>query len=170
MSHTRNELLKAYKEGIQKVWVTNFGAIKPLEQKLSFYAKLAWEADGDANRDLETFDETIFLTRWLDSMFTGQPGKAAAALLLEFDQLTNARKLEHMDDDCFSQTAFGDEAAARMHRYEYICSELEKIYENLPEQEKDAFFQMILMKVQAAYFTNGMYYYADRSHLCLRQG
>ena len=25
MSHTRNELLKAYKEGIQKVWVTNFG-------------------------------------------------------------------------------------------------------------------------------------------------
>ena len=60
-------------------------------------------------------------------MFTGQPGKAAAALLVEFDQLTNARKLEHMDDDCFSQTAFGDEAAARMHRYEYICSELEKI-------------------------------------------
>lgn len=170
MSHTRNELLKAYKEGIQKVWVTNFGAIKPLEQQLSFYAKLAWEADGDANRDLETFDETIFLTRWLDSMFTGQPGKATALLLLEFDQLTNARKLEHMDDDCFSQTAFGDEAAARMHRYEYICSELEKIYENLPEQEKDAFFQMILMKVQAAYFTNGMYYYADRSRLCIRQG
>ena len=170
MSHTRNELLKAYKEGIQKVWVTNFGAIKPLEQQLSFYAKLAWEADGDTNRDLETFDETIFLTRWLDSMFTGQPGKAAAALLVEFDQLTNARKLEHMDDDCFSQTAFGDEAAARMHRYEYICRELEKIYENLPEQEKDAFFQMILMKVQAAYFTNGMYYYADRSRLCIRQG
>ena len=75
-----------------------------------------------------------------------------------------------MDDDCFSQTAFGDEAAARMHRYEYICRELEKIYENLPEQEKDAFFQMILMKVQAAYFTNGMYYYADRSRLCIRQG
>ena len=24
-----------------------FGAIKPLEQQLSFYAKLAWEADGD---------------------------------------------------------------------------------------------------------------------------
>ena len=32
------------------------------------------------------------------------------------------------------------------------------------------FFQMILMKVQAAYFTNGMYYYADRSRLCIRQG
>lgn len=79
MSHTRNELLKAYKEGIQKVWVTNFGAIKPLEQQLSFYAKLAWEADGDANRDLETFDETIFLTRWLDSMFTGQPGKSSSS-------------------------------------------------------------------------------------------
>lgn len=105
MSHTRNELLKAYKEGIQKVWVTNFGAIKPLEQQLSFYAKLAWEADGMPIAILKPLTK-LFLTRWLDSMFTGQPGKATAPLLLEFDQLTNARKLEHMDDDCFSQTAF----------------------------------------------------------------
>ncbi len=170
MAHTRNELLKAYKEGIQKVWVTNFGAIKPLEQQLSFYAKLAWEADGDAHRDLETFDETIFLTRWLDSMFSGQPGAKLAPLLLEFDQLTNARKLEHMDDDCFSQTAFGDEAAERMHQYEHLCSEIETIYETLPAPEKDAFYQLVLMKIQAAYFTNGMYYYADRSRLCMRQG
>ncbi len=170
MAHTRNELLKAYKEGIQKVWVTNFGAIKPLEQQLSFYAKLAWEADGDAHRDLETFDETIFLTRWLDSMFSGQPGAKLAPLLLQFDQLTNARKLEHMDDDCFSQTAFGDEAAERMHQYEHLCSEIEAVYETLPAVEKDAFYQLVLMKVQAAYFTNGMYYYADRSRLCMRQG
>ncbi len=170
MAHTRNELLKAYKEGIQKVWVTNFGAIKPIEQQLSFYAKLAWEADGDAHRDLETFDETIFLTRWLDRMFSGQPGAKLAPLLLEFDQLTNARKLEHMDDDCFSQTAFGDEAAERMHQYEHLCSEIEAIYETLPAAEKDAFYQLVLMKVQAAYFTNGMYYYADRSRLCMRQG
>ena len=170
MAQTRNELLKAYKEGIQKVWVTNFGAIKPLEQQFSFYAKLAWEADGDAHRDLETFDETVFLTRWLDSMFSGQPGAKLAPLLLEFDQLTNARKLEHMDDDCFSQTAFGDEAAERMHQYEHLCSEIEAIYETLPAAEKDAFYQIVLMKVQAAYFTNGMYYYADRSRLCMRQG
>ncbi len=170
MAHTRNELLKAYKEGIQKVWVTNFGAIKPLEQQLSFYAKLAWEADGDAHRDLETFDETIFLTRWLDRMFSGQPGAKVAPLLLEFDQLTNARKLEHMDDDCFSQTAFGDEAAERMHKYEHLCKEIEAVYETLPAEEKDAFYQLVLMKVQAAYFTNGMYYYADRSRLCMRQG
>ena len=66
--------------------------------------------------------------------------KSSSSAPSRIDQLTNARKLEHMDDDCFSQTAFGDEAAARMHRYEYICRELEKIYENLPEQEKDAFF------------------------------
>lgn len=170
MAHTRNELLKAYKEGIQKVWVTNFGAIKPLEQQLSFYAKLAWEADGDAHRDLETFDETIFLTKWLNSMFSGQPGAKLAPLLIEFDQLTNTRKLEHMDDDCFSQTAFGDEAAERMHKYEHICSEIEAVYESLPAPEKDAFYQLVLMKVQAAYFTNGMYYYADRSRLCMRQG
>lgn len=170
MAHTRNELLKAYKEGIQKVWVTNFGAIKPLEQQLSFYAKLAWEADGQAWRQLETADESVFLTKWLDSMFTGNIGEKMTPLLLEFDQLTNVRKLEHMDDDCFSQTAYGDEAAQRMHRYETLCRKIGAVYDCLQEEEKDAFFQLVLMKVQAAYFTNGMYYYADRSRLCMKRG
>lgn len=170
MAHTRNELLKAYNEGIQKIWVTNFGAIKPLEQQLSFYARLAWEADGSKERNLETEDEKIFLTKWIDSMFSGSVGCELAPMLLEFDQLTNVRKIEHMEDDCFSQTAYGDEAAERMHRYEYLCEEIGKIYDVLREEEKDAFFQLVLMKVQAAYFTYGMYYYADRSRLCMRQG
>lgn len=170
MAQTRNELLKAYEEGITKVWVTNFGAIKPLEQQLSFYAKLAWEADGRRERDLEIFDEEIFLRNWIDSMFSGGIGTQLAPLLLQFDQITNVRKLEHMDDDCFSQVNYGDEAAARLHAYEMLCEEIGEIYDNLKKEEKDAFFQLVLMKVQAAYFTNGMYYYADRSRLCIRQG
>lgn len=167
LAHTRNELLKAYEEGIRKIWVTNFGAIKPLEQQISFYAALAWEA---GKKDALTDNEELFLEKWIDDTFSGGFGKELAPCLLSFDQLTNTRKVEQMDMDAFSQTAYGDEAAGRIHRYEEMFQKVNRIWKSLPRQEQDAFFQMIAMKFHAAYFTNLMYYYADRSVLCMEQG
>ena len=136
LAHTRNELLKAYEEGIRKIWVTNFGAVKPLEQQLSFYAALAWDA---GKENALTDREEAFLEKWIDSMFSGGYGKELAGYLTEFDQLTNARKVEQMDADAFSQTAYGDEAAARIHRYERLFESVNRIWKELPEQEQDAF-------------------------------
>lgn len=167
LAHTRNELQKAYEEGIRKIWVTNFGAIKPLEQQISFYAALAWEA---GRENALTNDEELFLIKWIDDSFSGGYGKELAPSLLEFDQLTNTRKIEQMDMDAFSQTAYGDEAAGRIHRYEEMFQKVNRIWRLLPKEEQDAFFQMIAMKFHAAYFTNLMYYYADRSVLCVKQG
>ena len=166
LAHTRNELKKAYEEGIQKLWVTNFGAIKPLEQQLSFYAAYAWEAGREGG---ETEAEKVFLENWINRTFSGNYGRTLAPLLVEFDQLTNVRKVEHMDSDVFSQVSYGDEGAGRLHRYEAIFETVNRIYEALPRQEKDAFFQMVGMKVHAAYYTYAMYYYADRSVLCMKQ-
>lgn len=167
LSHTRNELKKAYEEGIRKIWVTNFGALKPLEQQMSFYARFAWEA---GRENAITDNEELFLEEWINQTFSGEYGKRLAPILLAFDQITNVRKVEQMDTDVFSQNAYGDEAAARIHEYEYMFEEANRIYQELPRQEKDAFFQLVLMKIHAAYFTNCMYYYADRSNLCMEQG
>lgn len=167
LAHTRNELQKAWEEGIRKIWVTNFGAVKPLEQQLSYYAAFAWQAGKEG---AESYDERLFLERWIDRTFSGGYGKELAALLTEFDQLTNVRKIEQMDADAFSQSAYGDEAAARIHRYEKMFAAVNRIWKALPRREQDAFFQMVGMKVHAAYFTNLMYYYADRSNLCMGQG
>lgn len=167
LAHTRNELKKAYEEGVRKIWVTNFGALKPLEQQISFFAAYAWEAGRTGGH---TEDERTFLREWIDRTFSGGHGKELAPILTEFDQLTNVRKVEQMDFDVFSQTAYGDEAAARIHRYEEMFADVNRIWKALPKEEQDAFFQMVGMKVHGAYFTNLMYYYADRSNLCMEQG
>lgn len=167
LSHTRNELKKAWQEGIRKIWVTNFGAIKPLEEQLTFYAALAWETGKEHPL---TDNETGFLKQWINRTFSNQMGEELAPLLVRFDQITNVRKVEQMDCDAFSQTAYGDEAAERMHFYEQIFRKGNELYDALPKEEKDAFFQLVLMRIHATYFTNGMYYYADRSNLCMKQG
>lgn len=97
-------------------------------------------------------------------------GAECARLLNDFSQLTNVRKLENMDSDAFSQTAYGDEAAVRIHRYEELFAKGNRLYERLPEEEKDAFFQLVLMRIHAAYFTNLQYYYGDRSTLSCERG
>lgn len=167
LSHTRNELQKAYEEGIRKLWVTNFGAIKPLEQQLSYYAAFAWNVD----KECELVErEELFLEQFINETFSEGLGAELAPLLLKFDQLTNVRKVEHMDSDIFSQCAYGDEGAGRLHEYEEMFATVNRMYNQLPKQEKDAFFQMFGMKIHAAYYTYAMYYYADRSALMVQRG
>lgn len=167
LAHTRNELQKAYNEGIRKLWVMNVGAMKPLEQEITFFLRLAWEI-GKENALTEDVD--AYVEDWINRTFTGNIGKETAELLNDFSQLTNVRKLENMDYDAFSQTAYGDEAVVRIHAYEELFRRGNVLYEGLPEEEKDAFFQMVLMRIHAAYFTNLQYYYGDRSTLMHDRG
>ena len=167
LTQTKNELEKAWNEGIQKLWVTNFGALKPLEMQMSFYGQLCWDAGKETK---STDDVKKWVCDWLAKSFSIAEPEKLAGELLSFDQVVNTRKLEHMRDDVFSQTAWGDEAAMRMNRLKEIADEGSRVYETLPEEEKDSFFQMVLMKLHAAYFTAGMYYFADRSRQCIRTG
>ena len=58
LAHTRNELQKAYNEGIRKLWVLNSGAMKPLEQEIEFFLRLAWEI-GSENALTEDVDAYV---------------------------------------------------------------------------------------------------------------
>lgn len=167
LAHTRNELQKAYNEGIRKLWVLNVGGIKPLEQEVSFFLRLGWEM---GKENALTQDVDAYVEDWINRTFTGNIGKETAKLLNDFSQLTNVRKVENMDYDAFSQTAYGDEAVIRIHAYEEIFERGNALYESLPKEEKDAFFQMVLMRIHAAYFTNLQYYYGDRSTLMYERG
>lgn len=167
LAHTKNELLKAWNEDIKKLWVLNVGAIKPLEQEISFYLDFAWNV-GKENAPTDDVDE--WLADFVDNQFAGGHGKVMAKLLNDFSQITNVRKIELMESDVFSQTAYGDEAAWRINRLKEIYLGANAVYEHLADDEKDAFFQMFLLKIHASYITNLMYYYADRSKLMVERG
>lgn len=167
LAHTANEMKKAYAEGIRRLWVINTGAMKPLEQEITFFLRLAWEIGKD---NASTDDVDVFVADWIDRSFSGGIGKRTAALLNDFSQLTNVRKLEMMDQFAFSQTAYGDEAVTRIHEYERLFEEGNRIYGELPEKERPAFFELVLMRLHAAYFTNLAFYYGDRSTLAQAQG
>ncbi len=167
LTHTKNELTKAYDEGIQKLWIMNIGAMKPLEIEMEFFAQLAWNIK-KADTLIDDVDE--YLSDFFDRNFTGGHGKETAMIINELLPLANMRKIENMDNDIFSQTAYGDEAAVRVNKLKVLYDRANKIYESLEDNEKAAFFQMVMLRVHAQYYTACQYYFADRSKLCVSKG
>lgn len=127
----------------------------------------AWDAGRDAP---VTKDIHAYTVAWFDRHFSGGYGEELAGLYEEFAQLTNARKIEHMDSLLFAQSGYGDEAGERVCRLESVFERANAIYDRLPDREREAFFQLFLFKVHASYYVNHGFYYADRSILSYERG
>ncbi|MDE6636216.1 MAG: glycosyl hydrolase 115 family protein, partial [Lachnospiraceae bacterium] len=167
LAHMVNELHKAYESGIRKMWVLNAGALKPLEMDIDAFLCYGWNVGKDTQI---VNDIHAYTAHWFDRYFSGGFGKELACLYETFAQLTNARKVEHMTSSVFSQAGYGDEAGERICRLEDVFDRANAIYEKLPGDEKEAFFQMFLFKVHASYYINHAFYYADRSVLSYNRG
>lgn len=166
LAHTGNELKKCWESGIRKMWVLNVGALKPLEVDTEFFLWYGW----NAGKGGEKPDAAAFTAQWINKNFSGNYGGAAAEYYNQCMQLTNVCKLEHMRSDKFSQTAYGDEGKRRLDCMEALCMKASEIYFRLPAEERDAFYEMILMKMHASYYVNASFYYADRSRLSFKRG
>lgn len=167
LAHMGNELKKSYESGIQTLWVLNVGGLKPVEQDMEFFLRYGWEA-GKENGITQNARE--YTKQWIDSNFSGNYGVEAAEIYEVFAQVTNVRKIEHMNNLVFSQTAYGDEAGRRLMKLEEIFRRGNDLLYKLPIEERAGFFQLFLMKIHASYYTNLEYYYADRSLLSYDRG
>ncbi|MCM1056688.1 MAG: glycosyl hydrolase 115 family protein [Firmicutes bacterium] len=162
-----NELKKCYENGIREIWVDNVGALKPIEQDMEYFLRYGWDAGREESvvRDPRRYTE-----EWIDRNFTGNWGRETADIYTEFAQLSNVCKPEHMRTGRFSQTAYGDEAAARVWRLHDLALRAGEIYKKLPDEEKAAYMQLMLMKIQAVFFISASYYFADRSIASYERG
>ena len=166
LAKMKNELQKAWDNGIQKMWVLNVGSIKPIEQDLEFFMRFAWEI----GKEQTTLDIIDFLAGWMNREFTGGIGQEVAQILNKFTQIVNIRKIEMMDPNTFSQVVFGDEAARRLWKLKELFDISNELAKKVAPNEKAGFFQLVQMKIHAAYYKNAEFYFADRSCLAYDQG
>ncbi len=167
LAHMVNELEKAYESGIRKMWVLNVGALKPIEMEMEAFIRYGWDAGKDS---LIVNDIHEYTASWFANYFSLNDAHIIADYYEELCQFTNARKIEHMVSDVFTQTGYGDEAGFRLCKLRNLFEKTTDIYSNLPCEEKEAFFQLFLFKVHASYFVNAAFYYADRSVISYERG
>lgn len=161
-----SELRRAWEGGVERLWVLNIGGVKPLEHELEYFLALAWEA----GREVRTADVDSFTAAWIDEWFSGGHGPEVATIHGEYSQINQQRKLEHLDGDAFCQVGHGDEAGRRLASLRALDRRAAAVLEALPSNERDAFFQLVVVKVHLAHLMAGQFYHADRSRLALDQG
>lgn len=167
VAKTLYEMSKAYENGIRKLWVCNMGAIKPLEQEMEYFIRLGWDY---GKENASVMDLEKYLSEWVKKNFPDiEDSLEVAKLLNKYARVSDARKVEFMEEDVFSQGPGVNEAAIRLNTLKAIYDRANEIYEALPEKEKEPFFELILMKIHAAYYTSAMYYFADRSNIMVKQ-
>ena len=163
------EMKKAYDHNVRKLWIVNVGDIKPAEIGIEHFMQMAWDMSA-----FEKNDPTAFLLDWATRDFDKKYASRIAEIMAKHFELGYARRPEHMvmfngrenkhSYDWFSLTNYNDEAQKRVDEYDKLMKETDKIYDLLPDEMKDSFFQMVAYNVKCAGLHNKKVIYAQKSH------
>jgi hypothetical protein len=167
---TWSEMKKAYDYGAKKLWVVNVGDIKPAEINIEYFMQMAW--------DIHVWDHqnsSQFVTQWATREFGPEHAGAIAAVMGKHYELGYARRPESMVQwngrknalnwEWFSLTNYDDEVQRRMDEYGDLIRQVDKIYESLPIEQKDAFFETVLYNVKGAALQNIKVLNAQKSNV-----
>lgn len=141
------EMHKAYEQGSDRVWVVNVGDIKPAEIGMEFFLRMAW--------DITPWNETAqpaFLTDWANRTFGSTHATEVAGVLEEYYRLNFPAKPEHMYLANF--TTNYDERGLRLRRFAALVKKADEIWQVLPIEQKDSFYETVLFPVRGAALLN----------------
>lgn len=161
------EMTKAWEYGADRLWVLNVGDIKPGELGMDFFLDMACNP---GRRKPEAVRD--YLIEWATRDLDAKHAADIADIMMEYFQLGFTRRPEHLVQfkkgqalqySWFSHDLHNDEAGRRLERYATIARRARAIYESLPKERADAFFQLVLYPVECASLMNEKIIRADLS-------
>lgn len=172
----RSEMIKAYENGSNRLWVLNVGDIKPQEYNIEQFMDMAW--------DVTPFKDSRFpkqhLLRWATDLFGKNRSQQIQNILWEYYQLAFERRPEFMGWSqtepttktaytAFNHFFYGDEAQRRIDRYEALERQVKALRPQIAAEREAAFYQLVYYPVLGASLINKKFLYRDKSYLYSRQ-
>jgi hypothetical protein len=143
----------AYEYGVKNIWIVNVGDIKPMEFPISFFLDYAWNPEKIGADDLQKYTE-----QWSAAQFGNKYAKDIAMIISKYSKYNGRRKPELLDQNTYSLTNYNEFETA-VKNYNTLLQKAEQINSLLPENYRDAFFQLVLHPVKACANLSEMYYY-----------
>ncbi len=166
---TWSEMKKAYDYGADKLWVVNVGDIKPAEINLEYFMQMAWDISAWDHQNSQQF-----ITQWATREFGPEHAAAIAGIMDRHYELGYARRPESMVQwngrenrliwEWFSTDNYDDEVQIRIDAYQSLINQVDKIYESLSVESKDAFFETVVYNVKGTALQNIKVLNAQKSH------
>jgi len=164
ISRTWEQMHLAYRFGVDRIWIVNVGDIKPMEFPIEFFLDYAWNPnDWPAERLPE------YTRLWAQQQFGAEYAEEIADILTKYTKYNSRRKPELLAPDTYSQINYR-EAEIIVNDYNNLADKVNNIFDSLPDEYKDAFYQLVLHPVVACSNLNELYITVGRNRLYARQG
>jgi hypothetical protein len=151
---TAYEMHKAYAYGANRVWIFNVGDIKSIEKEMTFALEMAWDIDR-----WNPWNSHDFNTDWAGRIFGTEFADEIGDILNIYYRLAADGRPEHVLYVDFSREQIG----RRLKMYRQISERAEKLRDQIPEEYRDAYFQMIYYPVVCAKLINEKIFFIRRS-------
>lgn len=154
----------SYQYGIDRIWLVNVGDLKPMELPISFFLNFAWNPD---DWPAERLNE--YYTLWAAEQFGEEHAEDIGYLLAMYTKYNSRRNPEMLKPDTYSLVNY-HEASRVVQDYNALAEKANEIYDQLPEEDQPAFFQLVLFPIDICANLNKLYKAAGKNYLYAEQG
>jgi hypothetical protein len=160
----REQFNLAYQTGIDRIWIVNVGDLKPKEMPIDFIMHYAWNPNAiSANK---TFD---YIVNWATSIFGKEHAREIADIVATYSKYNLMRKPEVQATGIFSFVNY-HEADRTLRKWKELTAKAEALEKKMPDEAKDAYFQLVLYPAKASAGVAEIYLNAGLNNLYARQG
>jgi hypothetical protein len=153
----------AYNYGATRIWIVNVGDIKPMEFPIEFLMTYAWDPQKWPAEKLPEYTRL-----WAQREFGPKYAVDIADIITKYTKYNGRRKPELVAPDTYSLVNYR-EADTVSADFNAISAKAEKIYNEIPAEYKDAFYQLVLYPTKACAQLTDLYIAAARNKLYAEQ-
>ena len=154
----------AYRYGADRIWIVNVGDLKPMEFPMDFFLTLAWNPDRWNQNNLADFGQL-----WAAREFGPEHAAEIANIISKYTKYNGRRKPEFLEPTTFSLVNY-HEADTVLADFRSIAEQAESIYKTLPENARDAFYELVLYPTKACANLTELYLAVGRNRLYAAEG
>lgn len=155
-------LAKEY--GADRIWIVNVGHFKGYEFPIEYFMNLAWNTNEWTNDNIDEYTRL-----WSAREFGEKYADGIAEIIERYTKYNGRRKPELLSPTTYSLIHY-HEADRVVEDFESITSKAKAIYKELPADERDAFYELVLFPTKACTIVNELYVAAGRNALYAKQG
>jgi hypothetical protein len=155
-------LAKEY--GADRIWIVNVGHFKGYEFPMEFFMNFAWDTSRWTNGNLGEYTRL-----WAAREFGPKFAPEIADIISKCSKYNGRRKPELLEPATYSLVNY-QEAKSVVADFDAIATRAERIQTNLPEEDREAFYDLVAFPAKASAQVNELYVAAGRNELFARQG
>jgi hypothetical protein len=154
----------AHEYGANRIWILNVGDLKPMEFPMEFFLNFARDPARWPREKLAEYGHL-----WAEREFGPAHAAEIAEIIAKYTKFNGRRKPELLEPDTYSVVNYR-EADSAFQDFQSIVAKAEGIYRELPANQRDAFFELVLFPAKASAQVTELYVSVAKNRLYAAQG